>query len=97
MRPVISIHATSPITAHHITAATIRKFASPRYSRNTATSTAAIATSVAGPAATPTLYDPTRAMWLTACPAASPGHRYVAYWLNPIHPDATESGAENVS
>jgi hypothetical protein len=53
--PVINIHAINPITAHHIVAAATRSPASPRYSSNTATSTAAIATIVAGPTLTPAL------------------------------------------
>ena len=76
------------ITVHQSTYETARRLARFRYSRTTASATAAIATAVPGPA----IHHPPRAVCV-----ASAGNRYAAYCDSPMHPLATESGAENVS
>ena len=95
--PVSRIHAINPITEHHIAAITTRKSVSPRYSRNTANNTAAIANPASpAPRLTPALYPPTCSIRIAVCPP-SEGKIYVAYWLNPMLPDAADNGADKVS
>lgn len=96
INPTTTAQAMVTSTADSKTIDSTRTFARLRYSRITASTTAAIATKVVGPTLNTALYPANRNVWITG-DTASRGTRYVAYWLNPMQPLATESGAEKQS